>query len=50
MQEVASAHGIIGDGEGMSNNVAEYRAVLEALHHAKAHNWQGVASTLIAIW
>lgn len=34
-REVNRAYGCLGRGAGMSNNVAEYRAVLEALRRAK---------------
>jgi len=40
--EIASDYGCIGHGDDMSNNVAEYRAVLEALLTAKAKGWLGV--------
>ncbi|MCI0485016.1 MAG: ribonuclease HI family protein [Blastocatellia bacterium] len=33
-EEIASSRGCIGQGEGMTNNVAEYRAVIEALDWA----------------
>lgn len=41
-QEIDSSYGCIGHGADMSNNVAEYRAVLEALLTAKAKGWLGV--------
>lgn len=38
---LASGHGCIGRGPGSSNNVAEYRALLEALEHARRQGWRG---------
>jgi ribonuclease HI len=35
-QEIATAHGCLGDGQGMTNNLAEYHAVLQALRWLQA--------------
>lgn len=41
-REIARDHGCIGRGAGMTNNVAEYHAVIRALKHAQAQGWTGV--------
>jgi ribonuclease HI len=40
--EIASAHGHLLSGDGATNNVAEFGAVIQALRHAKAQGWAGV--------
>ena len=42
-QEIASGSGCIGHGPSMTNNLAEYRAVIEALRWAYKQGVQGVA-------
>lgn len=41
-RELAYDCGCLGRGDGMTNNVAEYHALLEALQYAHAHDWRGV--------
>ena len=41
--EVYTAATLVGVGQGMSNNVAEYEGLLHALRYATHHGWRGVA-------
>ena len=41
--EVYTAATLVGVGQGMSNNVAEYEALRHALRYAARHDWLGVA-------
>lgn len=41
-RELAHDQGTIGQGAGMTNNIAEYEAVIKALEHARSQGWQGV--------
>ncbi len=38
-RKVGSEYGCMGSGSGMTNNIAEYRAVLNALTYAAAKGW-----------
>lgn len=39
---VQTDYGCIGHGTGMTNNVAEYAAVIQALKHAQQAGWTGI--------
>lgn len=41
-RELAQDAGCLGMGDGMTNNVAEYHAILRALSAAREHDWRGV--------
>ena len=41
-QEIASGHGCAGHGRGVSNNLAEYKAAVEAMRWAVAQRRKGV--------
>jgi ribonuclease HI len=41
--EVYTAATLVGVGQGMSNNVAEYEGLRHALRYAARHDWLGVA-------
>lgn len=38
--EVRKEQGVVGEGEGMTNNVAEYEALLKGLQWIKAQGWR----------